>query len=327
MTESMHPVRRHRRKLVPVLLALAACCSPTFAAWPERPIKLVTGFTAGGGADGVARALADALGRRLGQPVVVENRPGAGTTLAAGMVARAPADGYNLMLITTTNTISPAMYKKLSYNPATDFTMVGSVAQGPMVIAVSKDSRIKSLADLIAAAKKTPGVLNYGAGGIGTTPHLAALVLQREAGISMTHIPYKGGSETAAALVGDQIQVQFGTPPAVAPIASRANVLAVTSASRTALVPNVPSVAETVKGYDVVSWYGIGGPARLPAEVVNTLSAALRDALADETVRKHLATLGLEPYRTTPAETQRLYLQELRRWDKVARTEGLRAED
>ncbi len=327
MTESMHPVRRHRRKLVPVLLALAACCSPAFAAWPERPIKLVTGFTAGGGADGVARALADALGRRLGQPVVVENRPGAGTTLAAGMVARAPADGYNLMLITTTNTISPAMYKKLSYNPATDFTMVGSVAQGPMVIAVSKDSRIKSLADLIAAAKTKPGVLNYGAGGIGTTPHLAALVLQREAGISMTHIPYKGGSETAAALVGDQIQVQFGTPPAVAPIASRANVLAVTSASRTALVPNVPSVAETVKGYDVVSWYGIGGPARLPAEVVNTLSAALRDALADETVRKHLATLGLEPYRTTPAETQRLYLQELRRWDKVARTEGLRAED
>lgn len=324
-----HGRRRHRVRhgLAPALLALAAICPPTFAAWPERPIKLVTGFTAGGGADGVARALADALGRRLGQSVVVENRPGAGTTLAAATVARAPADGYSLMLVTTTNTISPAMYRKLSYDPAKDFTLIGSVAQGPMLIAVSRQSGIQSLADLIALARKSPEALNYGAGGVGTTPHLAALVLQREAGIRMTHIPYKGGSETAAALIGDQIQVQFGTPPAVAPIASRANVLAVTSAKRTALVPNVPAVSETVKGYDVVSWYGIGGPAGLPAEVVNRMSSALRDALDDDQVRKHLTHLGLEPYITTPAQTQRLYLDELRRWGKEIRTQGLHAED
>lgn len=319
--------RRVGHGWVRALFALAVICPPAFAAWPARPIRLVTGFTAGGGADGVARALADALGRRLGQPVVVENRPGAGTTLAAATVARAPADGYGLMLVTTTNTISPAMYRKLSYNPAKDFTLIGSVAQGPMLIAVSRQSGIKSLSDLIAMARKSPDTLNYGAGGVGTTPHLAALVLQREAGIKMTHIPYKGGSETATALIGDQIQVQFGTPPAVAAIASRANVLAVTSAKRTALAPDVPAVSETVKGYDVVSWYGIGGPAGLPAEVVKTISAALRDALGDEQVRKHLATLGLEPYTTTPEQTQRLYLEELRRWGKEIRTQGLHAED
>ncbi|GLC96676.1 MULTISPECIES: Bug family tripartite tricarboxylate transporter substrate binding protein [Cupriavidus] len=328
-----YPIQSKRRRRLHVAalgaVAMTLLCGwmPAQATWPERPIKLVTGFTAGGGADGVARAVAEAMTKMLGQPVVVENRPGAGTTVAAGVTARAPADGYTLMLLTTTNTISPAMYKKLSYRADKDFTLIGSVARGPMLIGVSKASGIQSLQQLIALARKDPGKLNYGAGGVGTTPHLAALVLQREAGINLTHIPYKGGSETGAALIGGQIEVQFGTPPAMAPLASRTNVLAVTTAQRTALMPNVPAVAETVKGYDVASWYGIGGPAGLPAEVVTKISGALRAVLRDEQLRKQLATLGLEPYSTSPVETQHLYMSELRRWSDIIHKEKLRAED
>ena len=308
-------------------VALLAGGTAAQAAWPERPIKLVTGFTAGGGADGVARAVGEALGRKLGQPVVVENRPGAGTTLAAATTAKAAPDGYTLMLLTTTNAISPAMYNKLPYNAAKDFTLVGSVARGPMLIGVAKTSSIHSLQDLIAQARKSPGKLNYGAGGVGTTPHLAALVLQREASMTMTHIPYKGGSETAAALIGGQIQVQFGTPPAMAPLASRTRFLAVTTSQRTSLVPGVPSVAETVKGYDVMSWYGLAGPAGLSSDVVTTLAKVLGEVLQDDVVRKHLGTLGLEPYTTSPADTAKIYLSELQRWANVIKQEGLRADE
>lgn len=330
MTRSHSPqlARRLGRLALPAAcLALLAAWTPARAAWPERPIRLVTGFTAGGGADGVARAVGEALGKKLGQPVVVENRPGAGTTLAAAMTAKAAPDGYTLMLLTTTNAISPAMYNKLPYQPARDFTLIGSVARGPMLIGVAETSPIHSLQDLIALARKSPGKLNYGAGGVGTTPHLAALVLQREAGISMTHIPYKGGSETAAALIGGQIQVQFGTPPAMAPLASRTRFLAVTTAQRTALVPGVPAVAETVKGYNVASWYGLAGPAGLSGEVVARLASALNEVMRDDALRKPLGTLGLEPYATTPAETAQLYLGELQRWRQVIKQEGLRADD
>ncbi|QHJ01299.1 hypothetical protein GT347_26915 [Xylophilus rhododendri] len=320
-----------RRRLLPVLAAAMAasllCPAAQAGAFPERPLKLLVGFTAGGGADGVARVLAEAMGRSLGQPVVVENRAGAGTTLAASLLARSAPDGYTLMLLTSTNTISPAMYKQLSYKPATDFQMVGMVARGPMLIAVPKTSGITSLAQLIEAARKEPGKLNYGAGGIGTTPHLAALVLQRDAGIRLTHIPYKGGSETAAALMGGQLDIQFGTPPSVAPIAARANLLAVTTASRTGLAQGVPAASETVKGYEVVSWYGLGGPAGLPAEVTARLSEALRGALADERLKQQLRTLGLEADPASPATAQQFYLAELKRWQEVVRSENLQPEN
>lgn len=317
-----------------MLTCLAAVSSltgaPTFAqqpAYPDRPIRLVVGFSAGGGADNVARALADAMGRALGQSVIVDNKPGAGTTLAAGVVARSPADGYTLMLLTSTNTISPSMYKSLSYDPATGFNMISTIAHGPMLIAASKESGIRTLADLVARAKKEPGKLNYGAGGVGTTPHLAALVLQRDAGIRMTHIPYKGGSETAVALVGRQIDVQFGTPPAVAPIASRANILAVTTARRTELAPGVPAGAETVKGYEVASWYGIGGPAGMPKDVIRKLSKAVHTAMADDRLRKQFALLGVEASAGTPEEADKLYASELARWSVIVRSENLKADN
>ncbi len=311
-----------------LLAAVALASSPMAAqaAYPDRPIRLVVGFGAGGGADNVARALADAMGRSLGQTVIVDNRPGAGTTLAAGTVARAPADGYTLMMLTSTNTISPSMYKSLSYDAATAFSMVSTVARGPLLIAVPKDSGIRTLADLLARARQAPGKLNYGAGGVGTTPHLAALVLQRDADVRMAHIPYKGGSETATALVGGQLDVQFGTPPAVAPIASRANVLAVTTARRTPLAPGVPAAAETVKGYEVTSWYGIGGPAGMPPEVVGTLSRAVHAALADERLRQQFTLLGVEAAPSSPAQADRLYTEELARWAEVVRSEGLQSD-
>lgn len=317
------------KRLYSTLIAaavLASVAPAALAAYPDRPIKLVVGFGAGGGADNVARALADAMGRSLGQTVIVENKPGAGTTLAASTVARAPADGYTLMMLTSTNTISPTMYKSLSYNAATAFGMISTVARGPLLIAVAKDSGIQTMADLLARARQTPGKLNYGAGGVGTTPHMAALVLQRDAGVRMAHIPYKGGSETATALVGGQLDVQFGTPPAVAPIATRVNVLAVTTAQRTPLAPGVSAVAETVKGYEVTSWYGIGGPAGMPAAVVNTLAKAVHAALADERLRQQFALLGVEAAPSSPAQADKLYTEELARWAEVVRSEGLQSD-
>ena len=308
---------------VAVLASVAPAAS---AAYPDRPIKIVVGFGAGGGADNVARALADAMGRSLGQTVIVENKPGAGTTLAASTVARAPADGYTLMMLTSTNTISPTMYKSLTYDAATAFGMISTVARGPLLIAVAKDSGIRTMAELLARARQTPGKLNYGAGGVATTPHMAALVLQRDAGIRMAHIPYKGGSETATALVGGQLDVQFGTPPSVAPIATRVNVLAVTTAQRTPLAPRVPAVAETVKGYEVTSWYGIGGPAGMPAAVVNTLAKAVHAALADERLRQQFTLLGVEAAPSSPAQADKLYTEELARWAEVVRSEGLQSD-
>jgi len=321
------------KHMPPALAALVATTAltagPALAQsnFPDRPLKLVVGFSAGGGADNVARALAVAMGNALGQAVVVDNKPGAGTTLAAGVVARSPADGYTLMLLTSTNTITPTMYKSLSYDPAAAFNMVSTIARGPLLIAVSKESGIHTLGELLARARKEPGKLNYGAGGVGTTPHLAALVLQRDAGVQMTHIPYKGGSETAAALIGKQIDVQFGTPPAVAPITSRANVLAVTTAKRTGLAPGVPAVAETVKGYEVSSWYGIGGPKGMPPDVISKLSKAVHTALADERLRKQFALLGVEADPSSPEQADKLYATELARWADVVRSEKLKAED
>ena len=219
------------------------------------------------------------------------------------------------------------MYKSLSYKPASDFSMVGMVARGPMLVAVPKSSGITSLGQLIALAKKEPGKLNYGAGGIGTTPHLAGLVLQREAGITMTHIPYKGGSETAAALMGGQLDVQFGTPPSIAPVMQKVNLLGQTMGKKTALAPGVPPVSDTLKGYEVVSWYGMGGPAGMPREVVIALSKALRAALADEQLKKQLNTLGLEADASTPQEADRFYGEELNRWGEIVRSENMQPEN
>lgn len=320
-------LRKARTRCLAMVALAAACSAAQAAAWPERPIKLIVGFTAGGGADGVARVLADSMGKTLGQAVIVENRPGAGTTLAASVVAKSPPDGYTLMLVTSTNTISPAMYKSISYKPASDFVMVGMVGRGPTLIAVPKSSGITTLAELIDRARKNPGKINYGAGGIGTTQHLGALVLQRDAGISMTHIPYKGGSETAAALLGGQLDVQFGTPPSIAPVLPKVNILASTMGKRTSLAPGVPAVSETVKGFDVASWYALGGPAGMPADAVARLATSLRTALADAKLQKQLNTLGLEPDAMSPLDATAFYREELDRWAAIVRKEGLKADD
>jgi tripartite-type tricarboxylate transporter receptor subunit TctC len=319
---------RALRGLAALSFALAfATCGVAKAAYPERPVKLIVGFSAGGGADGVARVLGEAMGRALGQAVIVENRPGAGTTLAAAATAKSPADGYTLMLLTSTNTISPAMYPSLPYKPASDFAMVGMVARGPIFIAVPRTSGITSLQQLLAKARREPGKLNYGAGGIGTTPHLAGLVMQRDAGVTMSHIPYKGGSETAAALLGGQLDVQFGTPPSIAPVLQKVNVLAQTMPGATALAPGVPPVSDLLKGYQVVSWYGMGGPAGLPPEVLQSLSRALRTALSDPQLRKQFDMLGLEAYATSPQEADRFYGAELKRWGEVVRSENIKPEN
>ena len=294
------------------------------AQWPERPIRLLVGFAAGGGTDQLARTLGEVLSRDLGQPVVIENRPGAGTTVAATALARAPADGHTLMLMSSTNTIAPALYKSLPYDAVKDFRMVSMIASGPIVLAVPPESSIRTVSDLAAQSRAKPGGINYGAGGVATSMHLAALLLEQELGVPMTHVAYKGGAETTTALIGNQIDLMLVSPPTFAPVATRARAIAVTSARRYAGLPEVPTLAESgVSGFDVVSWYALAAPRGLPAVIGERLAMAVAAAMSDPKLRQRFAELGVEATPSTADEASTILAAETARWEGVLRKAGL----
>jgi tripartite-type tricarboxylate transporter receptor subunit TctC len=314
------------RALAPLGVALAVLSSaPVHAAdWPQRPIRLLVGFAAGGGVDQLARGLGENLSRSLGQPVVIDNRPGAGTTIAATALSRAPADGYTLMLMSSTNTIAPALYKSLPYDAIKDFRMVSMIASGPIILAVPPDSPIRTVADLIAESRAKPGGVNYGAGGIATSMHLAALLLEQQLGVPMTHIVYKGGAETTTALLGQQIDLMLVSPPTFAPVAARSRAIGVTTARRFSGLPDVPTLAESgVAGFDVSSWYALAAPRGLPDAIGERLGKAVSAAMSDPAMRQRFAELGVEATPSTADEATAVLASETNRWDGVVRTAGL----
>jgi tripartite-type tricarboxylate transporter receptor subunit TctC len=265
--------------------------------YPTKPIRVVIGFPAGGGADNTARLYGDALSRELGQPVLVDNKPGAGTTIAAEFVAKAPPDGYTLYIATASLMGGDkVLYKSIKYEPS-DFIPVTRLVAAPMILAVNKDTGIHNVADLVAQAKARPGSLNYSSSGNGVITHLAGVYFTKLAGVQMTHVPYKGGAPSAQAVAAGDVQLTFGTAPSVKPMIDTGKIvpIAVTSAQRSAANPQLPTIAEGgVKGYDLSAWYGLFAPAKTPPEIIEKLYAATAKVMADPELKKKFLTQGDE---------------------------------
>ncbi|AQV94078.1 ABC transporter substrate-binding protein [Cupriavidus necator] len=275
---------------------LSAHASPQMN-YPTKPIRLIIGFPAGGGADNTARLYGDALSRELGQPVIVDNKPGAGTTLAAEAVAKAPADGYTLYIATASLMGGDkVLYKNIRYEPS-DFAPIARLVVAPMILAVNKNTGIRSVADLVAQAKAHPGTLNYSSSGNGVITHLAGVYFTKLAGVQMTHVPYKGGAPSAQAVAAGDVQLTFGTAPSVKPMIDAGKVLgiAVTSAQRSPANPQLPTIAEGgVKGYDLSAWYGLFAPAKTPPEIIDKLFAATAKVMANPELKKKFLAQGDE---------------------------------
>ncbi|KGH31950.1 Bug family tripartite tricarboxylate transporter substrate binding protein [Comamonas testosteroni] len=269
-------------------------------AYPSRPITLMVGFPPGGGADAVARIVSEKLGRVLNQAVLVDNRPGAGTTIASDLVARAPADGYTLLLgsanLYGTDQI---LYKSARYDGVRSFTPIMRWSDSPMLLAVKKDFPEKSVAGLIARARKNPGKLSYSSSGTGVVTHLAGASFAHAAGIDMLHVPFKGGAPSIQAVGAGDVGMTFGTPPSVMPMAAggKLRIMAVTTAQRSQLFPDLPAMQESgIDGADFTLWFGLYGPAKLPREITLKLFEASRQALSDPEVKAKLEKQGVVAY-------------------------------
>jgi tripartite-type tricarboxylate transporter receptor subunit TctC len=295
--------------------------------YPARAVTIMVPFSAGGGSDLLARLVAQKLEEKLGKPFVIENRPGAGTTLAAMVVVRAPADGYTLMQATSsTMAINVSMHKKLPYEPLKDLVPVALLSSSPFFLVVRPDSPIKSVADLIAIAKAKPNSLNYGSGGPGSMHHLSTELLESLAGIKMTHVPYKATPPAMNDLIAGHIQVLFGDTTSTLPMIRQGRLrgIAVTTAKRSPAAPDIPTVAETVPGFESASWQMLVAPGATPPEVIALLNREIHTIFSEPSTIKELERRGIGPALTgTPAEVSEFVRKEIVRWRGVVRRAGL----
>ena len=316
-------------------LIVLACCAllalPAYAQdYPRRPVRLIVPFPPGGGNDIVARAVAQELGKSLGQQFVVDNRAGAGGAIGAELAARSPADGYTLFLGGVgSHVVNPSLHAKLSYDPIRDFAPVTLIASAPAVLVVHPSVQAASVVELTALAKANPGKLNYASNGNGSSAQLAAVLFESMAGVRMTHVPYKGVSQALVDLMSGEVQLMFGTIVAISPHikAGRLRALAVTGKSRSGLLPEVPTLAEAgLPGYEAGSWYGILAPAGTPGAIVARLNAEINQAVRQPEVRERLAAEGAETLGGTPEEFASHIKAQLARMGKLMREAGIRME-
>ncbi len=314
--------------LLPLLVSIPMAAQAQ--AWPAaKPIRLVIGFAPGGAADFVARTLSEPLAKLLGQSVVVENRAGAGSSLAADFVSKAPADGYTLLIASPSSvSVNPSLNPKLAYMK--DLVALTRLTSSPLVLAVNPASGIGSMQELIAAARAKPGVLNYSTSGNGSAPHLGAAHFSAVAGVEMVHIPYKGGGPAIAAVVAGDAQLTFGTPPSVLPMvqAGRLKALAVTSPNGSALVPNVPGTIEAgLPSYSLSFWYGFFVPAGTPADISKKLFDATQAVMQRADVKAALAREGAEVAMSkSPEEFANFLVDDNRFWARLVKESGVKAE-
>lgn len=303
---------------------MATAQTPT---WPSRAISFVVGFSAGGSADVLARAVGQKLSTALNQPVIIDNKPGAGGTIAAAQVAAAQPDGHALLFVTSGHAGSGALYKSLRYNPITAFTPVVKVASTPVVIVAPAAQPWKNLSELIAAAKKAPGTLNYAAGGGGaTTTAMAAEFLMNDAGIDMVQIPYKGSGPALTALLSGELQLGFEIPSSAMPHiqSGKLRPLAVTSTARSTVMPQVPTVQESgFQNFEVIGWFGVLAPAGTPAEVVARLNREINLILQQPDMHERLSGLGLDAAGGTPGDFQKLIASDTQRYGAAIRRLGI----
>ena len=294
--------------------------------YPVRPIKLIVGFSPGGAADSVGRALAEGLSLRLGQTVVVENRAGANGNLAAEATARSPADGYALYFPSVGHAVNVSLYKRLSYDPIKDFTPIGKVFTAPNLLVVTSKSPFRSASELIAFAKANPKKLNFASSGQGTSVRLSAELFMRMANIEMVHIPYKGTGSAMPDLLTGVVDLSFPNLPSALPLvrSGQLRALGVTTAKRSAAASDIPSISEAaLPGYEMSTWYGLVGPANLPPEIVQKLNAALQHVLQQPKFRERLLSQGADPAPGTAEDFGRFLVSEIDRWRSLIRAAGI----
>ena len=311
--------RHHFLRGLAAALALGAAM-PAALAQSSKPIRLVVPFPAGGATDLFARTLSQKMGERLGTSIVIDNKPGAGGSLGSDMAAKATADGQTLLFTTTsTHSIGPAIGAKLPYDTVRDFTPIAHVGNAPSIMLVPNSSPAKTVKEWIEYAKKNPGKRNYASSGNGTIVQLTAELLKAQAGIFVTHIPYKGTGLAIPDLVAGQLDVLFDSLPTGMPHVrdGRLRALAVTTLKRTPLAPDLPPVADTLPGFESNTWFGLYGPKGLPAEVVNRVNTAANQALSDPEVRAKLTTLGIEPVTSTPAQFAKMVADDQAKWKRI----------
>jgi tripartite-type tricarboxylate transporter receptor subunit TctC len=312
---------------VPTLSATSS-----FAAWatdyPTRPVRIIVGFAAGGGTDIVARLIGQALSERLGQPFVIENRPGAATNLATEVVVNAPADGYTLLLADGSAAINATLYNNLNFNFIRDIAPVAGIIRVANIMVVNPAFAARTVPQFIAYAKAHPGALNTGSGGKGDPPHVSGELFKMMAGIDMLYVPYRGLAATLSDLIAGRLQVVFGTMPSTIEYvrAGTLRALAVTSATRSDLLPDVPAMAEFLPGYEASQWYGIAAPKTTPPAVVAILNREINAAVADPKIKVRLAELGGTPLAGTPADFGRHIAAETETWRDVVKFSGASAD-
>jgi tripartite-type tricarboxylate transporter receptor subunit TctC len=318
-----------------VLFALAALLLPSFSAgdawalYPDRIVRLVVPFAPGGGTDVIARTLAQEMSKDLGATVIIENKPGAGTIIGTQAVATSEPDGYTLLMGTFANAVNPSLNAKLPYDAHKDFAPVALIARSFNIVVVNPKSPIKSIADLIAAAKADPDKLSYGTFGTGTSAHLAGELFKNMAKVNLTTVPYKGAAPGITDLIGGQIQVMFTTVASAASLIAggQLRALAVTSAERSPAFPQLPTVAEAgVPGYSAESWYGLFAPARTPADVIDRLNKSAALAVQSEAFKRLAVNEGLVMIAGPPQELERYFRGEEERWRKVIEDAGIKIE-
>ena len=297
--------------------------------WPARPVRFIVPFAPGAANDLIARAVGSKLADIWGQSVLVDNRPGGGTVIGSDLVARSPADGYTLLQIGLAHAVNPSVIAKLPYDSLRDFTMVAQTGESPFVMVSNVSLPVKNVRELVAMAKAKPGTLAYGSTGSGGTSHLMGELLKSMAGIDVIHVPYKGLSPALTEVIGGQIQYSFGSWSTVGPFvkAGKLRALAVTSAKRSPVTPDLPTIAEEgYKGYDATPWWGIAGPGGIPRPLLVRINTGVRTAMASAEMKERFAIQGIEIATGTPEAFLALVRAEIDRWAKIVRTAGIKAD-
>ncbi len=309
-------------------LLLAAADGATAQSFPSKPVRILVPYSAGGGVDVLTRTLGDVVSKQWGQSIVVENRPGAGGVIASQAVVTAPPDGYTLIMVASGHATNPLLYPKIPYDTFKDFTAISLLASSPNILLVRADSPFMTVADVITAAKTRPGSLSFAHAGTGTSTHLAGELLKALAKIDLNAIPYKGGAPSINDLLGGQIPMSFNNgPESVGQLqAGTLRALAVTTADRAPFLPKVPSMSESVPGYDTGVWWGLLGPANLPPEVLAKLSNDFVAALNTDAVKERLGKLGALPIGSSPEQFETKIREDYEKWGPIIKAAGMKAE-
>jgi len=307
-------------------VALTVCAAAWAQTYPEKPVRIVNPYSAGGSLDLVARLLAKHMSAELGQPVLVDNRPGAGGTIGVEAVAKAPADGYTLLIIQSSITINPHLQPGISYDPVRDFAPISKVSSYMFFLVAHPSLPVRNVKELIALARARPGELDYASVGVGSGTHLASELFNHMAGTKIVHVPYKGTGQALPNLIGGHVAIMFGSTSFVPHVKSGKLVaLGVTGASRSSALPQVPTIAEAaLPGFEVTAWNALFAPAGTPRPVVQRLNALVRDGLAQPEARTAMGRQGLEATPSSPEELARLVRAELEKWGKVVKAAGMK---